>query len=46
MISCRELFAEFRDIPPGFVGQNYLMAWGIDELARTNKNYLVEEAAP
>ena len=30
----------------GFVGQNYLMAWRIDELVRTNRNYLVEEAAP
>jgi SMI1/KNR4 family protein SUKH-1 len=30
----------------GFIGENYLMAWPVQDLVQSNKDYLVEEAAP
>ena len=30
----------------GFIGQNYLMAWPIEDLIQSNEDYLVHEAAP
>ena len=30
----------------GFSGENYLMAWSIENLIQFNKEYLVDEAAP
>jgi hypothetical protein len=30
----------------GFIGENYLRAWPVEELIENNKEYLVDEAAP
>jgi hypothetical protein len=30
----------------GFVGENYLMVWPVEELIKSNKDYRVAEAAP
>jgi hypothetical protein len=30
----------------GFIGENYLMAWPVEDLIQFNKEYLVDEAAP
>jgi hypothetical protein len=30
----------------GFIGENYLRAWPVEDLIQSNKDYRVDEAAP